>query len=92
MIRSVERVLIERHDDPRFQPTQINEDGAIAAIFGDLGLDANTASAVFMISRLPGIVAHALAAQRRQAPMCPIDQTQHLYDGPNERQLPETRR
>lgn len=91
-IRSVERVLAERHDDPSVPPVQINEDGAIAAICGDLGLDAETASAVFMISRLPGIVAHALEEQRRQAPMRLIDPTQHVYDGPDERRLPETRR
>ena len=91
-IRSVERVLVERHDDPRLPPVQINEDGAIAAICGDLGLDADTASAVFMISRLPGVVAHALEEQRRQAPMRLIDPTHHVYDGPDERRLPETRR
>ena len=91
-IRSVERVLTERHDDSETLPAQINEDGAIAAICGDLGLDTETASAVFMISRLPGIVAHALEEQRRQAPMRLIDPTDHVYDGPDERRLPETRR
>ena len=91
-IRAVERVLAERHDDASSQPAQVNEDGAIAAICGDLGFDADTASAVFMISRLPGIVAHALEEQRRQRPMRSIDPTDYVYDGPDEQRLPETRR
>ena len=45
-----------------------------------------------MISRLPGIVAHALEEQRRQPPMRFIDPSGHEYDGPDERRLPETRR
>ncbi len=91
-IRAVERVLAERHDTPDVPPVQVNEDGAIAAICGDLGFDAKTASAVFMISRLPGIVAHALEEQRREPPMRSIDPTNYVYDGPEERRLPETRR
>ena len=45
-----------------------------------------------MISRLPGIVAHALEEQHRQRPMRFIDPSRHEYDGPGERRLPETRR
>ena len=91
-IRSVERVLAERVTGSRERPLSINEDGAIAAICGDLGLDAETASLLFMISRIPGIVAHALEEQRRQQPMRLIDPSRHTYDGPDERRLPETRR
>ena len=91
-IRSVERVLAERATGSRERPLSINEDGAIAAICGDLGLDAETASLLFMISRIPGIVAHALEEQRRQQPMRLIDPSRHTYDGPDERRLPETRR
>ncbi len=92
LIRSVERVLAERHQDAADPPPHINEEGAIAAICGDLGFDAEAASALFMISRLPGIVAHAIEAQGRQAPMRLIDPTGHVYDGSDERRLPETRR
>ena len=91
-IRSVERVLAERQTDPQEHPLPINEDGAIAAICGDLGLDGETASVLFMISRVPGIVAHAVEEQHRQPRMRVIDPTHHVYDGPNERRLPETRR
>ena len=92
LIRSVERVLAERHQDAADPPPHINEEGAIAAICGDLGFDAEAASALFMISRLPGIVAHAIEEQAHQAPMRLIDPRGHIYDGSDERRLPETRR
>ena len=91
-IQSVERVITERHDNAADEPAHINEEGAVAAICGDLGLDADQAGALFMISRLPGIVAHALEEQQRQPPMRFIDPSGHEYDGPGERRLPETRR
>jgi citrate synthase len=92
-IRSVERVLAERHADsePGY-PLQINEDGAIAAVCGDLGLDAEMSSALFVISRIPGIVAHALEETRREPPMRLVDPTSYTYDGPYERRVPESRR
>ena len=91
-LRAVERVLAERQERPDARPLSINIDGAIAAVCGDLGLDAETANVLFMISRLPGIVAHAIEERRRQDPMRQIDATSHIYDGPDERRLPETRR
>ena len=91
-IQSAERVIAERHGDAAGEPAHINEEGAVAAICGDLGLSADQAAALFMISRLPGVVAHVLEEQRRQPPMRFIDPTAHEYDGPEERRLPETRR
>ena len=91
-LRAVERVLTERHgtsDDP---PLCINLDGAIAAVSGDLGLEAETANVLFMVSRLPGIVAHVIEERHRQNPQRQIDPTSHAYDGTGERRLPETRR
>ena len=90
-LRAVERVLSERHasDDA---PLCINLDGAIAAVSGDLGLEAETANVLFMISRLPGIVAHVIEERHHQNPQRQIDPTSHTYDGPGERRLPETRR
>ena len=91
-IRAVERVLAERQSTPDDPPLAINIDGAIAAVSGDLGLDAETANVLFMVSRLPGIVAHAIEERHRQSPMRQIDPANHAYDGPDERRLPETRR
>ncbi len=92
LLRSVERVLAERREANEDPPLPINADGAIAAVCGDLGLGAETASVLFMVSRLPGIVAHALEERQRQPPMRQIDPAGHTYDGPGERRLPETRR
>ena len=69
--------------------TSLNSDGAIAAVSGDLGLDAETATLLFTISRVPGLVAHAVEEQRRQEATRHIDPNHHTYDGPVERRLPE---
>ena len=91
LLRAIEHVLIERApaDAP---PPRINIDGAIAAVCGDLGLGPETASVLFMISRLPGIVAHAIEEQQRQPRHRQIDPIHHVYDGPGERRLPQPRR
>lgn len=91
-IQSVDRVLAERREDKADKPAHINEEGAVAAVCGDIGLDADQAGALFMISRLPGLVAHALEERQRQPAMRFIDPSGHVYDGPGERRLPETRR
>ena len=92
LVRSVERVLAERRSVSGEPPLPVNIDGAIAAVCGDLGLDPESASVLFMVSCLPGIVAHAIEEQQRQPAMRQIDPSHHVYDGPGERRLPETRR
>lgn len=67
----------------------LNIDGAIAAILCDLGVEADIASAFFMLARLPGMIAHAVEERQRFAPMREIDPKRHEYDGPAERPLPE---
>jgi len=91
LIRVVERVLAEKaaHFD---RPLPVNVDGAIAAVTGDLGFAYDIANAVFLISRLPGLIAHAHEEQARQSPMRQIDPKGHEYDGPKERRLPERRK
>lgn len=90
MSRAVERVLnAERAPDEPHIP--INVDGAIAAVSGDLGLPPELGNALFIVARVPGLVAQAYEEQLREAPMRQIDPTGHAYDGPSERRLPETR-
>lgn len=67
----------------------INVDGAIAAILADLGFAAATMNGLFMIARVPGLVAHAVEEQTRQRPMRRIDPVNHTYDGPAPRSLDE---
>ncbi len=93
MIRAVEIVLNEhavRRPDER--PLPVNIDGAIAAVCGDLGIPPRIANALFIISRVPGIAAHAEEEKVRQSPMRQIDPKDHTYDGPAQRRLPERRK
>ena len=89
MIRAVEMVL---HDHPQGRTLPVNIDGAIAAVCGDLGIPPAIANALFIISRVPGIAAHAEEERVRQPPMRQIDPKDHIYDGPSERRLPERRK
>ena len=91
MIRAVEVVLSEQPDaEGRVLP--VNIDGAIAAVCGDLGLAPAIAEALFIISRVPGIAAHAEEERCRQHPMRQIDPKEHKYDGPSARRVPERRK
>lgn len=89
MIRAVEMLLSTRPGEP---PLPVNIDGAIAAVCSDLGMPPSVADALFIISRVPGIAAHAQEERLRQQPMRQIDPKDHIYDGPSERRLPERRK
>ena len=90
MIRAVEMVIAERAASA--PPLPVNIDGAIAAVCGDIGIPPTVANALFIISRVPGIAAHAREEFERQHPMREIDPKEHAYDGPSERRLPERRK
>lgn len=90
LARAVEQALLERRRTSGLPEVALNADGAIAAVAGDLGLDAETATILFTISRVPGLVAHAIEETRRQEAMRLIDPSKHVYDGPGERRLPES--
>lgn len=61
----------------------INVDGAIAAVLADLGIEPHYMNGLFMISRAPGLIAHAVEEQTTQRPMRRIDPTLHRYAGPS---------
>jgi len=91
MIRGIERVLESRKEEIGLQ-LPVNVDGAIAAISADLGFAYDLGNAIFLISRLPGLIAHAHEERARQTPMRQIDPKDHDYDGSGLRRLPETRK
>jgi citrate synthase len=91
MIRAAERALEARKEEIGRQ-LPVNVDGAIAAISADLGFAYDLGNAIFLISRLPGLIAHAHEERLRQEPMRQIDPKDHDYDGSNARRLPETRK
>ncbi|MBS1818891.1 MAG: citryl-CoA lyase [Acidobacteria bacterium] len=91
MLRAIERALAARQEQyGRLLPA--NVDGAIAAISADLGFSYELGNAIFLISRMPGLIAHAHEERTRQEPMRQIDPKDHVYDGSSERRLPEGRK
>lgn len=91
MARAIDRTL--RATRAQQEPTRpINVDGAIAAVCADLGLDTSVGNALFIISRVAGLIAHAREEVQRERPMRAIDAAACRYDGPGYRRFPETRR
>ena len=91
LLRASERAL-EAYKDRFERPLPVNVDGAIAAICADLGFAYELGNAIFLISRLPGLIAHAHEERTRQSPMRQIDPKDHDYDGARDRRLPEGRK
>jgi len=91
LLRACERAL-EQRAQQFDRPLPVNVDGAIAAISADLGFAYELGNAIFLISRLPGLIAHAHEERARQAPMRQIDPKDHDYDGARQRRLPEGRK
>jgi citrate synthase len=89
MIRAVELVVSQL---PADEAQPVNIDGAIAAVCGDIGIPPETANALFIVSRVPGIAAQAQEERAREHPMRQIDPKDHIYDGAGQRRLPEKRR
>jgi citrate synthase len=91
MLRATERAIDARQEElGRALP--VNVDGAIAAIAADLGFEYDLGNAIFLISRLPGLIAHSHEERVRQPPMRQIDPKDHDYDGSPARRLPEGRK
>jgi citrate synthase len=65
----------------------INVDGAIAAILCELDCPPILANAVFIIARLPGLLAHVYEEQTEFKPMRKIHPTDYTYNGSPERKL-----
>ncbi|MHC4413870.1 MAG: citryl-CoA lyase [Planctomycetota bacterium] len=80
--RAVERVFTAAG-----KSLPMNVDGAMAAVLADLGFEPSVMNGLFMIARMPGLVAHAVEEQARQRPMRSIEPRGHVYDGPPSREL-----
>jgi citrate synthase len=91
LIRATERA-IESHATHFGRPLPVNVDGAIAAISADLGFAYELGNAIFLISRLPGLIAHAHEERARQSPMRQIDPKDNDYDGAAQRRFHEGRK
>lgn len=91
MVRTLDRILTARHETGG-PSLPLNVDGAIAAVCADMGFEPELGNALFIIARVPGLIAHATEEQARQRPMRQIDPKDALYDGPQARRLTETRK
>lgn len=90
LVRAVDRTLnLGREGEHRIP---VNVDGAIAAVCGDMGLPPPVGTAMFIISRVPGLIAHAHEEAQRERRMRQIDSTRAEYDGPAPRRVPERRK
>jgi len=65
----------------------INIDGAIAALLCEIKFPKQAANGLFLISRVAGLVAHAVEEQHRYRPLESLDTKGIAYDGPTEREL-----
>lgn len=65
----------------------INVDGAIAAVISDMGFDWRLGKGFFIISRTPGLLAHAYEEMTRERPMRKLGPPPSEYDGPPERKI-----
>lgn len=83
LCKALEKVLSEKLG----RPLPINVDGAIAAVISDMGFDWKLGKAFFIISRVPGLVAHAYEEMTRERPVRKLGPMPYEYDGPPDRKL-----
>ena len=70
----------------------INVDGAIAAVISDMGFDWRLGKGFFIISRMPGLLAHAYEEMTREKPMRKLGPMPFGYDGPADRVIDSKRK
>ena len=85
--KALEKALAEKTG----KQLPINVDGAIAAVISDMGFDWRLGKGFFIISRTPGLLAHAYEEMTREKPMRKLGPLPFEYDGPAERKIPESR-
>jgi len=83
LCRALEKVLSEKLG----RPLPINVDGAISAVISDMGFDWKLGKAFFIISRVPGLVAHAYEEMTRERPVRKLGPMPYEYDGPKDRDI-----
>lgn len=83
-------LMIEALTDKFFRKHLIlNVDGAIAAISSDMGFDWRIGKGFFIVSRTPGLIAHAYEQTYFEKPYKAPHWNEIAYTGPPERRTPE---
>jgi len=67
----------------------LNVDGCIAAIISDMGFDWRLGKAFFIVSRTPGLIAHAFEQMYSERPYKAPKWNEIVYTGLPERQVPK---
>jgi citryl-CoA lyase len=67
----------------------LNVDGCIAAIISDMGFDWRLGKGFFIVSRTPGLVAHAYEQMYFDKPYKSANWNEIVYTGPAEKRIPE---
>jgi citrate synthase len=75
---ALEEALLVAHG----KKTPMNVDGATAAVLLEMGFSTELGNAFFVISRIPGLIAHIHEEQKRERPMRTIQPSKWEYDGP----------
>jgi citrate synthase len=83
LCKAIEKALAQKTG----RELPINVDGAIAAVISDMGFDWRLGKAFFIISRTPGLVAHAYEEMTRERPMRKLGPLPFEYDGPEDREI-----
>jgi citrate synthase len=83
LCQTLQKVLVEQMG----KDLPINVDGAIAAVISDMGFDWKLGKAFFIISRVPGLVAHAYEEMTREKPVRKLGPMPYEYDGPPDRKI-----
>jgi citrate synthase len=83
LCQALEKVLSEQLG----RPLPMNVDGAIAAVISDMGFDWKLGKAFFIISRVPGLAAHAYEEMTRERPVRKLGPMPYEYDGPDDREI-----
>ena len=83
LCKALEKALAEKTS----KELPINVDGAIAAVISDMGFDWRLGKGFFIISRTPGLIAHAIEEKTREKPMRKLGPLAFDYDGPEDREI-----
>ena len=81
------KAVQQRFAEVRGKSLPINVDGGIAAVISDMGFDWRLGKGFFIISRVPGLIAHIYEEITRERPMRKLGNTNWEYDGAAPRDL-----
>ncbi|UCG62783.1 MAG: citryl-CoA lyase [Candidatus Zixiibacteriota bacterium] len=83
LCRAIEKALEEKLD----KKLPINVNGAVGAVISDMGFDWRLGKGLFVISRVPGLLAHAYEEMIREKPLRKLGPMPFAYDGPGDRNI-----